>query len=416
MKLARVSLLLLACNAPPEGGTLVIEPANPTTADALRAVVATDAADPNAKDTVTYTFAWAKDGEIIADLTGESVPADRTGKGQTWSVSATPTDGKKQGATFSAEVTIDNAAPSVTQVQITPSSATKATSLTVDFQSADPDEDVVEVAISWKANQREIGTSKTLSNTTFAKGDSITVTVTPNDGDVDGEPVVAGPIIVANSPPSKPTAAIDPSSGSPSSDLRCVPSAESTDADADPLLYSARWTLNGAAYSGALLTTNWPDDTVPKASLARGQVWTCTLTVDDGDATVDSVASAPLTITLPDTATFRAGYYWVVATYPAPLTDHAKVCEGAGLAATDVNVTLTWDATLLEQVSTDLGFGSGGDTNCCASAMWCWDGGESPFQPGAKDGQCETHNFGTSYNNYGTYTSSPFERPVFTCQ
>jgi hypothetical protein len=69
---------------------------------------------------------------------------------------------------------------------------------------------VVDASVVWQANDREVGTGTTLAGSLLGKGDSVTVTVTPTDGESEGEPVTAGPVVVQNSPPSAPVARIDP--------------------------------------------------------------------------------------------------------------------------------------------------------------------------------------------------------------
>ena len=129
----------------------------------------------------------------------------------------------------------------------------------------------------------------------------------------------------------------------------------------------------------------------------------CDDILDDSEDTVDPAAG---------NVTFQNGYYWVRAEYAAPQGDHGAVCASAGLVATTTAVALTWDATLLETLSTDFGYLSNGDDGCCAESMWCWDGDGGPNTPA---GSCETHNFTTQYFNYGEYSGDPDVRPVFTC-
>ena len=112
-----------------------------------------------------------------------------------------------------------------------------------------------------------------------------------------------------------------------------------------------------------------------------------------------------------DRVTFREGYYWVRADYPAQDDDHAAVCAEFGLVSTARNVTLTWDATLLSNLSQDFGYLSNGVDAESATSMLCWDG-DGPHTPA---GYCETHNFGPQYTNYGNYYNDDDIRPVFTC-
>lgn len=126
--------------------------------------------------------------------------------------------------------------------------------------------------------------------------------------------------------------------------------------------------------------------------------------------------------------TYRAGYYWVKANYPAAKFDapdghtvHQSVCAEFGLVATDPIVSVTWDMTLLNQLASDFGYTPVTGTSCCSPSLWCWDGDGGPHTTA---GQCETHSDpfpNTVYFNYGSYseyeigTQDPDERPVFTC-
>jgi len=126
----------------------------------------------------------------------------------------------------------------------------------------------------------------------------------------------------------------------------------------------------------------------------------------------NAVGSGRVTVEDPR-VTFQAGYYWVRADYGAPRADHGAVCGEFGLVATPYDVPVTWDATLLGILSADFGYSSIGDYNNSAHSMWCWDGDGGPS--GASAGDCGTHNFGSPYENYGSYSSDPDIRPVFTC-
>jgi hypothetical protein len=129
----------------------------------------------------------------------------------------------------------------------------------------------------------------------------------------------------------------------------------------------------------------------------------CDDILDDSEDSIDPATG---------NVTFRDGYYWVKADYPAPRSEHGNVCASEGLVATTAEVALTWDATLLSDLSSDFGYSSNGDDGCCAESMWCWDGDGGPNTPA---GMCETHYFTNRYFNYGTYSGDPDERPVFTC-
>jgi len=405
-------LVVIACNQPPEGGMVEIDPITPVTTDDLVATLSEDAVDPNGKD-VTYSYAWSVDGSAADDVSGDTVPAAQTRKGQEWSVVVTPSDGKKVGPTFTASTTINNSPPVVSSVAISPGDVPVGDTLEVSFDGTDADDDIVETTISWTVDGTEVGTGTTLSTSGLSKGDQISVTVQPNDGEVDGVPVSAGPVSILNTAPTAPVAAITPAEPRVTTPLVCSLDTASTDVDGDALTYTAAWTVDGVAFSGTTQTSTHDGDTVPTTELAADQVWRCTLTAFDGEAQTPSAESDPVTVTQLDGVHYAAGYYWVIAEYNAPAEDHAAVCATKGLDATATQVSLTWDAALLDELSSEFGFTSAGVAGCCAEAMWCWDGADAPTD--AVDGECETHNFGTQYWNYGAYTSNPASRPVFTC-
>ena len=77
-----------------------------------------------------------------------------------------------------------------------------------------------------------------------------------------------------NRPPSAPILSL--SGGATGEDLTAEMTVASTDADGDPISYTWAWTLDGAAQAD--LTT----ETVPGDRVARGQVWSVTVTPNDG--------------------------------------------------------------------------------------------------------------------------------------
>ena len=136
------------------------------------------------------------------------------------------------------------------------------------------------------------------------------------------------------------------------------------------------------------------------------------VTADDGE---DRSSQVSITTTLmASNVTYRSGYYWVRASYAASSSDHSAVCQSEGLQATGYEVSLTWDETLLADLSSDFGYTSAGDANDAATSMWCYDKGSS-YPTGNAEGTCETHNFGSAYTNYGYWGSYSNQRPVFTC-
>ena len=73
------------------GLRVAIEPTEPTDDDPLSVVVVTSPA-ADGDEVWTYTYAWSRNDGLQDDLTSDTVPADRTEPGDTWSVDVTPVD------------------------------------------------------------------------------------------------------------------------------------------------------------------------------------------------------------------------------------------------------------------------------------------------------------------------------------
>ena len=80
-------------------------------------------------------------------------------------------------------------------------------------------------------------------------------------------------------------------------------------------------------------------------------------------------------------------------------------CARYGLAATTVDVTLQWNASVAAAVSTSLSRTFVGYTGCCAPALWCRSGSTS----------CTSFAPSSVYQNYG-WTLDLTLTPVYTCK
>ncbi len=111
--LALLALLLIipcaGCDL--EGLEVAIEP-EPLRLDEdlLVVIVTAPPADEDDKDGFSYRYEWSRDGELQDDLTGTTVPWDRLGASELWSVQVTPELGDRSGEPATAEVTLPDSA------------------------------------------------------------------------------------------------------------------------------------------------------------------------------------------------------------------------------------------------------------------------------------------------------------------
>ena len=86
----------------PSAPEVMVSPYNATQLSNLRCKVVTDAVDPQG-DEIRYTYTWSVDG-VLTDITDETVPDSATQRGETWSCTATPSDGTNVGASGEASL------------------------------------------------------------------------------------------------------------------------------------------------------------------------------------------------------------------------------------------------------------------------------------------------------------------------
>lgn len=262
-------------NEAPAVTQISLTPDPATTLDAL--TCAATAIDADA-DPVTLAYAWRVDGTPTG-TSGAQLGAAWFDAGQVVRCTVTPSDGVDDGAPASTSLTIDNSAPSVTDVQIQPDPLRAADTAVATATTADPDGTPVTVTWAWTVDGSPAGSGPTLTG--FTRAQVVRVTATPSDGTDSGAPVSTA-LIVANTPPTAPGVAIAPAAPEPSDNLLCSVSAAATDADADSIGYSVGWLRNGTAWTGPVTTTVHAGDTISAAHTSTNDSWTCRVVASDG--------------------------------------------------------------------------------------------------------------------------------------
>lgn len=266
-------------NGVPSAPTVHISPDPAGSGDSLTANIDVDAVDPDG-DPITYSYAWYLNGVATA-YTSNPLPDSATTRGETWTVYVSADDGYGAGAAGSDSIVIDNGAPSVTSVTISPATAYTSDTLTaVPSGFSDPDGDAEAYHYQWYLDGYALSgaTDATLAGTYFARGDDITVEVWPWDGAAEGASVTSGTRTIANSPPSDPVIAVSPERPEPGTDLECQVVTPATDADGDTVSYVYSWTKNGSA-------TGLTSATVGGSYTGEGETWTCSVYATDGTDT-----------------------------------------------------------------------------------------------------------------------------------
>lgn len=188
-------------NSPPVIRSVTILPENPTREKDLAVIVQGE--DPD-QDPITYLYQWVKND---AEMVGEKMNVLKSGtfkKGDTILVKVIPYDGKAEGKPFlSNPVKVLNTPPIIQEVKVEPKIASASEDLKAVVKGFDPDGDFIYYNYQWEINAKVLPEERKeiLERNRFKKGDSIAVTVTPDDRDVTGASKKSDTVVISNSPP-----------------------------------------------------------------------------------------------------------------------------------------------------------------------------------------------------------------------
>jgi len=299
----------LQVNGIPSAPGVTLSPSPAFTDDDLVATLSTPSVDPDG-DAVSYTWTWYRNGVLSGASASATLPASATGRGESWRVVVTPSDGVTDGPSGEASASIVNTPPQVLSVALSPSPAYTLDTLVAGVSTRDADGDTVDQELAWSVDGIVVWTGSALDGAIFFdRGDEVLVTVTPHDGTDAGTPVASSVLVVENTLPGAPGVSIFPDDPVMlEDDLVCFLDTPSLDADGDAVTYAMVWT-----YEGGLIyprdyapddgvdpwvgpwTSTWPDDTVPAEDSQGAWAWTCTVTPSD-DAGEGTAASATVEV------------------------------------------------------------------------------------------------------------------------
>ena len=266
---------------------VTLQPQEPRTLDLVTALIAVTDHDG---DEPSYEIHWTIDGAARDDLLNlEVIPASATARGQVVQVEVIPHDGFDEGEPVTAEVTVQNTAPTIDGALVTPDPAYEESELSCEPSSwSDDDGDLTEVPlVAWSVEGTEVSTDPTLDGQSFDKGDSVTCTYTPYDGTDFGEPMTSAAVIIRNTAPDVSNAVLTISPQDPvEADTVVYAVSGITDVDGDSWTEVPVWDVGGSTVTGETELTG--------SHFNKGQDIELTLYADDGDRS-DGITSNTLT-------------------------------------------------------------------------------------------------------------------------
>jgi len=282
---------------PPRYKDVKVVPERPTTGEALS--VEYTYFDLDGEPEADTQIRWFSNGKHVPELDGRrTVPAERTGKGQKWSVEVQDAANfkrfgskrKKRGARLyrSKASAVQNSPPSAPEVSLSPAEPKTADDLkvTVSKPSVDPDGDKIRYSFRWlKGNQPARVSQKTtkIKARMTRRGEVWTVIAVPSDGKDEGPPGRTE-VTIGNTPPGPPAVQLLPAKPRVTDKITVKVKARGKDPDGDKVHSEAVWTVAGKPHPA------------PPRALAlepfagqKGQVVAARVTAWDDDAAGGSV-------------------------------------------------------------------------------------------------------------------------------
>ena len=189
-----------------------------------------------------------------------------------------------------------NAPPEVTVV-LRPLNVRTNGSVTAAAEATDPEGDPITVSYAFTVDGVTVqeGSETTLSGIDhFEKGQSIQAIATASDGTHEST-AESNTVVVLNTPPTAPMVSIEEHEAG----ITCVVTEPANDDDVDPIDYGFVWDVDGVAFTDTS-TTTYDADTVPGDALGFDELWTCTVTPNDGEEDGPSATATYMAEECPD--------------------------------------------------------------------------------------------------------------------
>ena len=243
------------------------------------------AIDPNDGNiTGNIQYQWEISGNIVFTGSSYTVTVSQSTVGGAVVCRATVTDTDGESDTSTTSTILQNTAPVVNTVTVTPTVPYNDAVLTCSTMVTDPDETPT-LAYVWSSNGGMLGTGSTLDleTTSVMPIDNVVCTVTATDG--SGQSSTGNTsVMVSNRAPTTPVVTITWSgnSGTPIAGSALSCSGVASDSDGQSLTYTYSWNSSlGGSATGM---------TISGSQVQGGETWTCVATASDGQLSTSGSA------------------------------------------------------------------------------------------------------------------------------
>ncbi len=267
---------------------VAIDPASPTSADALLALIQVPA-ESTRSGTISYENTWLLDGAEVAELAGEDVvPADWTAVGDEWTLQVVAVLDELQSEAASDAVTVGNSDPEVS-VALEPSQPGTEDDIVATVEAEDADGEDPDLSYAWYVDGLASSHAEAvLPAEATARDETWLLQVLASDA-AGAMAEAWAEVEIANTAPSLAGAVIAPQPFSVSDTPVCT-EAGFEDADGDEAANLYAWFIDGALVEGA------EESALDTSLVQRGDLVSCQITASDGDAVGNTVSSAEVEV------------------------------------------------------------------------------------------------------------------------
>ena len=239
-------------------------------------VVASPSTDVDG-DVVSLQYEWFENGQPT-NFTSTSIASSELSAGEVWTVRVTPNDGYVDGIAAELSVTIQNSAPVVSNVSVSPSTVFTGNTLTCTATAVDPDDGNLVPLFDWSVNgvPSGTGTTFTVTDVNTNVGDTVMCTATAQDSAMLSVSDTAS-VVVQNAGPTISNIIISSAAGY-YNDQQVECSATVTDPD-EVVLPDFEW-FGASGYLGSGSTLD-----LSTTSAMPGDALNCTVSASDSNGT-----------------------------------------------------------------------------------------------------------------------------------